>query len=171
VVPGQAHLLPGALDLGGVDPLVVARAADVVEVVVHAVAAGAPAGRIGQAADVAPVVVGEQHGHVVGHAHALVVVVLHFLVQRPHLRRFPGRAAGDVGDDLALVGHDPFEQGGDGAFGHRLVAVPAHAQRDHRLAALQALDAAAPEFAQRLLVAGVVPDRKSVVEGTGRDGD
>ena len=157
VRPRQPHLFPAALDLGGVEPLVVARAADVVEVVVHAVAAGAPAGRVGQAADVAPVVVGEQQGDVIGHAHAGVMVVLHFLVQRPDLRGRLGRLAGGVGDDPALVGDDAFEQGGGGAFGHGFVAVATHAQGDYRLAALQALDPATPEPLERGSVLRVVP--------------
>src|SRR5690606_39165578 len=131
VRPGQPHLLPRAFDLGGVEPLVVARTADVIEVVVDAVTAGALRGRIGQATDVAPVVVGEQQRHVVGHAHALVVVVLHFLVERPDLRRVLDGLAGDLGDDPALVGNDALEQGGGGFLAHRLVAVAAHAQGDH----------------------------------------
>ena len=78
---GEMHLLPHPRNRVGVDPLVVARAAHVVEVVVDAIPAG-PLGRAAgrEASDVPPVVVGEQQRHVVRHPHALVVVILHFLI-------------------------------------------------------------------------------------------
>ena len=136
---GEVQLLPDARDGIRVDPLVVARTADVVEVIVDAEPARPVSVRRGrQAANVAPVVVGEEQRDVVGHAHALVVVVLHFLIERPELRRLRRILLRHVGDDLPLVGDDLLEQI-DVALAvrrHRHVAVAAHADRDDVLARL-----------------------------------
>ena len=166
-LPGQVHLLPGLLDLRGVDPLVVARPTDIVEVVVHAEPTGPLQAGGRQAADLAPVVVGKQQGHVVGHGHAVVIVVLHFLVQRPHLRRVLRRAAGDLGDDAPLVGHHRLQQGDRRALAHRLVAVATHADGDQAVETApillrlrprhHPLDAAAPKGTKLVAVARVVP--------------
>jgi hypothetical protein len=63
----------------------------------------------GQFADIAPVVVAEQEGHIIGHAHTFVVVVLHFFVKRPKLRRGAGILAGYFSNDLSLVFHNIFQ--------------------------------------------------------------
>ncbi len=57
VLIGDPHLLPRALDLVGVEPLVTAWAADVIEVVVDAIAASTFRSYGGHAPQVAPVVV------------------------------------------------------------------------------------------------------------------
>ena len=158
VVVGQVHLLPDARQRVCVQPLVVAWSAHVVEVVVDAVAALARlVGQFGQLAQVAPVVVAQQQGHVVGHAHAFVVVVLHLLVEGPHLRRLVGGLVGFFGDDLALVSHYFFEQGNVAFPAHGLVAVAAHAHRHDVLAGAHAPHATAPEATQRGVVGLVVP--------------
>ena len=89
VMQREVHLLP---DLGngiGIEPLIGAWAADIVEVVIDAGTAGTLAlARGGQAAQVAPIVVGPEQRDVVGYAHALVVIALHLLIERPVLRHF-----------------------------------------------------------------------------------
>ena len=125
--------------------------------VVDAVAAGPRLPRLRQAADVAPVVVGEQQGDVVGNPHTGVVIVLDLLVEGPDLRGLFRRPAGDVGDDPALVGDDGLQQPSGRALGHRLVAVAAHAHRDQALVGAQAGHALPPEAAQRLGIFRIVP--------------
>ena len=109
--PREIHLLPGLFDLDGVEPFVVARPADIVEVIVDAVAALTLRAGRRQPANLSPVVVREQQDDVVRDFHAAIVVVLHFLVERPDLRRSLGRLAGDCSDDATLVGDDGLERG------------------------------------------------------------
>jgi len=155
---GERHLLPDALDLADVEPSVGDGGADVVDVVIHAVAAGTfQVLGAGEVADVAPVVVGEEDEDVVIHPHPLVVVVLDLLVERPDLGDRGGGFAEDLGEDGALVADDFLEQGHGGVFGHGLVAVAAHADGDEALEAAHAFDAAAPEFAEFIAVGLVVP--------------
>jgi len=158
VLPGKVHLLPYFREWIGVEPLVVSRAADVVEVVVDAGAAGACAlGRGGQAADIAPVVIAPEERDVVGHAHAALVVVLDFLVERPDLRDFRDVGIDLLGEDRALIGDDFFEEGDIGVFRHGLVAVAAHGEGDDAFEVAVAADAVGPELAQRFAIGGVVP--------------
>ena len=75
----------------------------------------------GQAADVAPIVVAPEQRHIVRHAHAILVIVLHFLVERPELRDDGGVRLENLRNDFALGGHDFFEQRDVVALGHRRV--------------------------------------------------
>ena len=104
------HLLGGLLELDGVDPLVVARVTDVVEVVVDTRAAGAFS-LVGQreAANVAPVVVGPEEGNVLGDMEALFLVGLDFLVETPGLRDGGYVNLECVFDDGSLIGDKLFE--------------------------------------------------------------
>ena len=125
--------------------------------IIDAVAAGPVGAGLGQAADIAPIVVGEEQGDVVRHPHAGVVIILHLLVERPDLGGLGGGPAGHFLEDGPLVADDPLEQLGGGALGHRLVAVATHADGDEALVTVHPLDALAPELAQAFGVAGVVP--------------
>ena len=166
ILQRQVHLLPDFRNRIGVDPLVVTRAAHVVEMVVDPRPAGALAFvRSRQAADVAPIVVAPQQRHVVGHTHALFVVRLHFFIECPCLRDL-----GDVGIDvlrqnLPLIGHDLLQQlhvfiQVGAAHGH--VPVAAHADGGHALEILVALYALGPEIFQHVGILGVVPHARAV---------
>ena len=151
VFVGEVHLLPDLGDGNGVEPLVGARIADVVEVVVDARAAGALAfvGRR-QAAEVAPVVVAPEQGDVVGHAHAVLVVFLHLLVERPDLA---ARRSHRLFMWLAMMARWSATIFSSSAMlallRHGQVAVAAHAERDDAFVVLVALDAFGPELVQR----------------------
>lgn len=107
---GQLQLLGRLLELDGVDPLVVARVADVVEVVVDARAALALR-LVGerQPAHVAPVVVGPQQRDALGDVEALLLVLLDFLVQAPGLRHGMDVNLEHLLDDGLLVVHQLLE--------------------------------------------------------------
>ena len=120
-----------------------------------------PFGRGGKLADIAPVVVGEEDGHVVRDAEAEVVILLDLLIQGPYLRPFRGGPPGHFANDLPLVLDNGFQefdvvrllaflaQGG--------VAVPAHADGDEVLRILGALDTFREELGEHFLVRGIVP--------------
>src|SRR5690606_6839178 len=137
---------------------VVARPADVVEVIVDTGTAPAlTLRRRRQPSQVAPVVITPEQGHVVRHAHAPLVVLLYFLVEGPDLRHVGGRTPRYGGQDIALVRHDFLEQGDVRLFRHSLIAVSAHTDGEERLVVLHPLDAAAPELPQPRLILRVVP--------------
>ena len=72
VLFGETHLIPDLCDRARVHPLIAARAAVVIEVIVDSRAAGTfPFFRGWQPAHVAPVVFRPEQRHVVGHAQAL----------------------------------------------------------------------------------------------------
>jgi hypothetical protein len=79
-----------------------------------------------QSADIAPIAVCKQQGDIIGHAHALIEIILHFFIQGPDLRSVFSRCAGDLRDDIALIGDDGFKQSDRGALLHRFIAVTAH---------------------------------------------
>ena len=112
---------------------------------------------IGHAAHVAPVVVTQQDEHVVGHTHALVVVVEHLLVECPHLRRLLGGTARHLLDDLTLVLDDALQQLRVGILAHGLVAVATHTDGHDVVSTLHALDALAEELVELRLVLLIVP--------------
>ncbi len=158
VLPRQMHLFPDLWYRRDIDPLVRTRAADIVEVVVHPGAAGPLAFfSCRQAPDIAPVVVAPQQHYVVRHAHALFVVFLDFLVQRPCLRYLGHVGIDFLGDDIALVGNDAFQQRHVGFLRHRLIAVAAHADGDHLFVVARVAQTLAPEVLQHAFVALVVP--------------
>lgn len=107
VVIGQAHLLAEILRRGDVEPLGVARSADIVDVVIHS-----PASRVlallgvGEFADIAPVVVADEHNHIVGHTQAEVIISLHLFIYGPYLLTLLGLMAGHILDNLTLVLED-----------------------------------------------------------------
>ena len=175
---GEVELLPESLNLAHVEPLAVAGRSHVIDVVVHAVAAGVTFFRLGRLAalrlggfgvghdaDVAPVVVAEQEDDVVGHLHAHLIVLLHLLVEGPDLRHVLGLLARGLGDEAALMGHDALHEGHVGLVGHRLIAVAAHTDGDDVLGVLHALDARTPEADQLVAVGVVVPGAASAYTG------
>ena len=89
----EIHLFPHFCDGVGIEPLIRSRAADIVEVIINSCAAAAFSFFCcRQPPDIAPVIVAPEQRHIVRHAHAFVVVTLHFLVEGPNLR-----IGGDVG--------------------------------------------------------------------------
>ena len=157
-VIGQLQLFPHILDGGHVDPLRIAWCSHVVHVVVESPAAFALLllSRW-QSSDVTPVVVAEQHRHVVRHPQSCVVVVLHLLIEGPYLCRLLGRALGHLLDDAPLVVDDALQQLRVRTLAHGLVAVATHADGDDVVSALGALDTLTEEAVEVLLVRGVVP--------------
>ena len=120
-----------------------------------------PFGRGGKLADVAPVVVAQEDGHVVRDAEPQVVVLLDLLVQGPNLRPLLGGLSGHLADDLPLVLDDGFQELDVRGFLAQLaqggVAVPAHADRDEVFRIFGALDAFGEELCEDFLVGGIVP--------------
>ena len=158
VLVREIHLLPHLGDLGDIQPFVRTWAADVVEVVVDAGAAAALAFlKRRQTADIAPVIVAPEQQHVVRDAHALLVVVLNFLVQRPQLRHLLRFLLELLPDDRTLVADDLLQQVDVGVFRHRLVAVAAHRHRDHLFVIARVAQALGPEVTQDVAVAMVIP--------------
>ena len=110
-----------------------------------------------QFADITPVVVAEQQGDIVRHAHTLVIIILYFLVQRPGLGCSRWVFACDFCDDGALIGDDLFEESDVAAFRHRLVPVAPHADRDDAFVVVHVDDAFCPETVQHRCIRLVVP--------------
>ena len=157
-VVGQRQLLEHLLRLRDVEPLGIAGSAHVVYMVVDAPTALAAAlGSCRHAAYVAPVVVADEYHHVVRHAESGVVVVLHLLIECPHLRGLLGRLARHVLYNLALVVDDALHQLGVGLVAHGLVAVATHADGHNVLGAVHALDTLAEELVELRLIGLVVP--------------
>src|SRR5258708_715668 len=158
VLPGKVQLFPNPGKGVGVYPFIVAGSADIVEMIVQAIAA---CSRFftegGQFADVAPVVVAEQEGDIIGDAHALIIIILYLLVKGPGLRGGFGRLAGYFLDDGALIADDLFKQGDVATFGHRHIAVTAHAYRDDAFMVVHMHDAFFPKAVQYGGILCVVP--------------
>src|SRR5690606_25100244 len=114
---------------------------------------------VGQLAHVAPVVVGEDHRDVVGDAQPAVPVPLDLLVERPDLRGGGRVLAGDLAEDLALLGDDAAHQLDAVAVRQADVAVPAHADGHDALEVLvdHPLDAVPPVLLDGVAVAAVAP--------------
>jgi hypothetical protein len=75
------HLLPCLRKLDGVDPLVVSRVANIIEVVVDAgVTLSADLAGNRKALDIAAVVVTPEDRHIVGDLHSLLIVPSDFLM-------------------------------------------------------------------------------------------
>ena len=163
VAISQVHLLPHPWHQVGVEPLVVSRPADIIIVIVNPIGTGARLIiDLWQLADVSPVVVAQQQGHVIRHAHAFVIVILHFFVQSPELRNFCRIFAGDLLQNLPLVRHDLFQQGNGRALGHRLIAVAAHADGGDAFVGTHSADAVPPEFLQGIFIGHVIPGAGAV---------
>ena len=156
---GQVHLLPQTRDGTDVDPLRVARASHVVYVVVHAEASLTLLGstKFRQTADVAPVVVAQQQDDIVWHLHPLVVEVLHFLIECPHLRHILGFLALHLSEQFALLFYYLLHQPDGGFVFHCLVTVTTHTYGVHRLPRLGTLHTASPEVHHLVVVGGEAP--------------
>ena len=77
----EVHLLPYAWYRIDVHPLGVARSANIVEVVVHSIAAlPLRCVQLRHPADIAPVVIAEKQGHIVRNLHSVIIVVLYLLI-------------------------------------------------------------------------------------------
>ena len=157
VVEGEVHLLPDFGDGVGVEPFVVAWAADVVEVIVDAGAAGAFAlFRRGETAEVAPVVVAPEEGDVVGDAHAFFVVALDFLVEAQTCGTLVMSGL-TVSLRISRWSATMFSSVELPAGGHGRVIEAAHAESDDLLVVLVALHAGAPEVVDACAFLVVVP--------------
>ena len=126
--------------------------------VVHSPPAGTLAlVHVGKSSDVPPVVVAEEDRHVVRGPKTFVVVVLHFFVERPHLRHFCRALAGLALDDGALVRNYGAHQLEVSSPVHRFVAVAAHTDRHDVFGILHATDSLGEELVENILVRLVVP--------------
>ena len=154
----ERHLLPHGRGARHVYELGVARRADVVDVVVHSPSARTAA-LLGarKHAHVPPVVVAQQNRHVIRRTKPLVEIVLHFLVERPHLRHIRRALPRLALDDGALVRDDGLHQLHVAASVHLNVAVSAHSDRHDVLCRLHAPHALGEELVERILVRPVVP--------------
>ena len=115
---------------------------------------------VGELADVAPVVVGDEDDDIVRYAEPLLVVELDLLVEGPDLRALLRGLAGHFLYDVALVLEQSLHHLDDVGVGPGQggVTVAAHAYGDEVLVVLGPLDALAEEALEFLLVLGVVPD-------------
>ena len=126
-----------------------------------------PLGRRGELADVAPVIVAQQDGHVVRHPQAQVVILLDFLVQRPDLGTCRRRTPRLPADDFPLIVNDFLQQ--RNVFGlfpflsHRRIAVTAHADGDQIFRPGRPAHAFGEKLVQVLLVLLIVPRAVSSV--------
>ena len=163
----EVHLLPHFCNRNRVEPLVGARISDVIEMIINS---GAPTALTfvsgWQPAEIAPIVVAPEQSHIVWNPHAVLVILLHFLVERPELGNFRHVRIHMIGDDLPLVGHDPFQQIHVGRhvapFHHRHVAIAPHADGHHAFIVLVALGTLRPELAENFGIGRVVPGSSAV---------
>ena len=163
----EVHLLPHFCNRNRVEPLVGARISDVIEMIVNAGASTALLFVSGwQPAEIPPIVITPEQSHIVWNSHAMLVVLLHFLVERPELGNFRHVWIHVIGDDFALVGHDPFQQihvGRDVApFHHGHVAIATHADGHDAFIVLVALGALRPELTENCGIGRVVPGSGAV---------
>ncbi len=110
-----------------------------------------------QTAHIAPIIVREENHHIVRHAQALVVVLLHLLIECPHLRGLLGRALCHLADDAALILDHTLQKLDIGLLAHRLVAIATHTDRNQVLRTFGALDTLAEELVNHTAVGLVVP--------------
>ena len=164
----ERQLLPELRDRAGVEPLVAARPPVVVEVIVHARATRTlPLGRGGQAAEVAPVVLGPEQRDIVGHAHAVLIKFLHLLVEAPHLRDLRDVRVHLGAQEVALPVDDLLEQLAvrlRAAGRHLGVVRAAQAERDDALVIFIPPHALAPEVLQHVRMLRVVPAADRLLE-------
>ena len=162
----ELQLLPHTLHLADILKFRVTWRTHIVHVVIHAVTARMTLGESActlvpllfrQHTHIAPVVVTEQQNHIVWHIHALLVILLHFLIERPHLRRFLGWLACRFFYQFALIRHDAFQQCHISMVTHRLVTITTHTNRHHIISVLHTLYTTLPEFVQCFLVGIIVP--------------
>ena len=106
---------------------------------------------------ITPVVVADKNQHIIGHTKSGIVVVLHFLVKRPHLSGFLSRFSSHFLDYPALILDNTFHQFGIGLIAHRLVTITTHTDSDNILSAFHSLYAFAEELVELGLVRLVVP--------------
>ena len=157
-VIGQLQLFPHVLRRSDVDPFRVTGGTHVVHVVVETPATFTLlflSRR--QSAHVTPVIVAEQHRHIVGHAQTGIIVILYLFIEGPDLWCLLGRALGHLLDDAALVVDDVLQQFRVRAVTHRLVTVATHADGHDVVGAVHTLDTLTEETVKVLLVGRVVP--------------
>ena len=158
VIGGKGQLFPHVLRRSDIEPLRISRRPHVVHMIIEAPTARMlPFLGIRHTAQVAPVVVAEQDEHVIGHTHALVIVVEYFLIECPYLWGLAGRFPCHLLDNLALVLDDGLQQLCVSILAHRLVAVATHADGHDIVGALHPLDTPTEEAIQVFLVLLIVP--------------
>ncbi len=116
----------------------------------------------GQFSYVAPVVITEHQGHVIGNAHALIVVLLDLFVQSPHLGCFPCRFAGDLLQNTALVIDYLFKQLNILFPAHGLISVSPHSYCYNAFVMLHSFNTRAPEVSEDFRIGSVIPGSCSV---------
>ncbi len=157
----QVQLLAHLGNGGGVHPSVVPRPAVHVDMVIETQTALPVALLLRtNAADVTPVVVAEEQGHVVGSGQPGIIVPLHFRIDRPELRNGGGVFAVHPPENVALTAHHLLQRLdilGIVALAHRHVAVAAHANGDEVLVVFVALHALKEEAVDARAVRHIVP--------------
>ena len=112
---------------------------------------------IGHTAHIAPVIVTKQDQHVVRDFHTFIIIIQHFLIERPYLWRLLGGPFGHIGNNLTLVFHNQFHQFRIGFCAHSLITVTTHTDSHYIISAFHALNTFAEEAIQILLVRVIVP--------------
>ena len=154
-VVSQRKLLEHLLCLGHIQPLSVTRCTHIVHMVVDAPSTCALC--IGHTADITPVVIADKDGHIVRHIHTCIEVVLHLLIESPHLWSLLRRTLCHFLDDATLVHHDVLEQFRIGISTHRSIAITTHTDGHDVVSTLHTLDTLTEELIQLLLILCIVP--------------
>ena len=166
VLSGQRHLVPYLRYGAGVDPLVAARPAVIVEMVIDPCpAASLSFFACGKASDVAPVVFGPQQCHIVRYPHSGLVVILHLLVEAPHLGCLSDVRVYLFSDDVSLDVHYLFQPGYvrcRSSRTHLRVISTAQSDGDDTFKIPVASDTVAPKFYQRIGVVTPAPVAEGV---------
>ena len=155
------QLLAELRDGGGVHPAVVPRTAIHINMVIQAQSTLALSlFRSTLAADIAPVVVAEEQGYIVGHGEPGIIVALHLGKDGPELRHLTCRLAISLPDDSALcLNH--LTQGldilGIIAIAHRHVSITSHTDGHQVFILGVALHAVHEELIQTIWVSSIVP--------------
>ena len=158
IIRCESQLLPHILGRCNIQPLRVARSANIVHMIVES-----PATRmlallsIWYTTEVTPVVIAEQYQHIVRHSHALVVVIEHLFIQSPYLRSLICWLARNLLDDLPLVLNDGLKQFGICILTHSLVAITTHTDGNDIVSTLHSLDTLTEEAIEVFLILLIVP--------------
>ena len=87
----------------------------------------------------------------------MVVIILHFFVQRPQLRCLIGRLSGYLFNNFALIGNNTLQQGRICFRAHRLIAITSHGQGYNAFIIVHPLNAFTPKLPELCFVGFIIP--------------